>query len=159
MSGFDFDDDEGGVHVSQHYTGGFMGSEGAIDYTGGSHADYERTGGGKAFEKRDLYDQSLEGKLMVEVRKDLGTYNFSDPKATRIEEAIKSHDMALKQSYAPLVVAATLFLDIYENREGLNKKNFAAFEKNNKRQSIKSLDLIRYIRFLNTLGMEVHLEM
>jgi hypothetical protein len=145
MAGFGFDDE--GTTYGLHDLD--------IDWTGGSRHDYERTGGGKAFEKRDLYDQSLEGKLMMEVRKDLGTYNFSGVKTNRIEEAIRRHDMDLKQSFAPLIVAATIFLDIYESRGGLNAKNFAAFEKH-RRKNIKKLDLIRYIRFLNTLGVEVN---
>jgi len=128
-----------------------------IDWAGGSRQDYDRTGG-RAFEKRDLYDQSLEGRLMMEVRKDIGTYGFSKVRADRIEEAIRRHDVALKQSYAPLTVAATIFLDMYESRGGLNAKNFAAFEKS-RRKNIKKLDLIRYIRYLQTLEVEVDVKM
>ncbi len=165
MSEFGFDDDTSGFHGGQHFGGGYIRKEEGvvqeeenIDWTGGSRADWDRTGGGKAFERRDLYDQSAEGKMMDQVRIDLGTYNFHISKATRIEEAIKRHDMALKNSNPPLIVAATLFLDMYEHAGGLTQKNFKAFEKQ-RRQKIGKLDLIRYVRFLDTLGMEVHLEM
>jgi len=152
-----FDEEATTFYGGQEYTGGFVRDEGAIDWTGGSRSDYERTGGGIAFEKKDLYDQSLEGKLMMEVRKVLGTYNFTEDKYNRIEDAIKKYDVKLKQTNPALTVEAVLFLDMYENRGGLNKENFAAFEKRHKRKSIKTLDLIRYIRYLDTLGMEVRL--
>ncbi len=165
MSEFGFDDDTSTFHGDQHFSGGYIRKEeGAvqeednIDYTGGSHADWDRTGGGKAFERRDLYDQSDECKLMDQVKIDIGTYNFQISKATRIEEAIKRYDTALKNSNAPLIVAATLFLDMYEHSGGLTSKNFKAFEKN-RRQKIGKLDLIRYIRFLYELEMEVRIDM
>jgi hypothetical protein len=143
----------------QEYTGGFVRHEGEIDFTGGSRADYERTGAGKAFERKDLYDMSPEGKMMIEVRKVLDTYSdFSTVKYNRLEDAIKRYDTKLKLCNPPLIVQATLFLDIYENSGGLDKKNFSNFEKKHKRRNIRSIDLIRYIRYLDTLGMEVRLE-
>lgn len=142
----------------QEYTGGFVRHEGEIDFTGGSRGDYERTGAGKEFEKKDLYDMSSEGKMMIEVRKVLDTYDFNTTKYVRLEDAIKRYDTKLKLYNPPLIVQATLFLDMYESRGGLNKQNFAAFEKNHKRRNIKSIDLIRYIRYLDSLGMEVRPE-
>nr|QBK85761.1 MAG: hypothetical protein LCMAC101_03560 [Marseillevirus LCMAC101] len=154
MDDFDIEDEglrgEGG---GQEYTGGFVRGEGEIDYTG-TYADRDRTGGGKAFEKSDLYDRSPEGKMMDEVRKVIGTYNFPDSKANKIEDVIKEYDIKLKLSNPDLIVSATLFLDKYGRRGGLNKKNFQAFEKE-RRKDIKKLDLIRYVRFLLELGMEV----
>ena len=158
MDDFDIEDEGYG---NQHYEGGLIEDEGNahsdqdnIDWTGGSRSDFDRTGAGKGFEKRDLYDMSLEGKLMIEVKGVLGTYNFNDSKSRKIEDAIKKYDVKLKQSNAGILVAAVIFLLKYQNDGGLTKKNVDAFEKE-RRQSIKKLDLIRYVRFLQTLGVEV----
>ena len=160
MASFGFDDDEEGINVEQEYEGGLViDEEDRIDYTP-SYRDRETHGGGIAWEKKDLYDQSLEDRLMDEVKKKLGDYDFPLVKAARIEDAIKKYEMELKQSNPALIISATMFLELYENREGLTQKNFKAFEKHKYwRETIKKLDLIRYIRFLNTLGMEVNPEM
>jgi hypothetical protein len=159
MSDFEFDFEDSGFS-EQIYEGELVveggdayRDEDRADYMSGSYADRERTGG-KAFERRDMYDMSPEGKMLIAVRKEIGDYNFSDVKSKRIEEAIKRYDTKLKLCNPELLVSATLFLDAYGNRGGLNKKNFQDFEKKRKK-SIKTLDLIRYIRFLDGLGMEV----
>lgn len=152
MSGFNFDDDNFDGPADQTYDN--------LDYTGGSNQDYGRTSNSTdlAFERRDLYNQSLEDRLMIAVRSNLGTYNFGhDRKTIKIEEAIDRHKIALKQSNPELIITATIFLYMYEKQGGLTKANFANFEtKSDNRHKDKKLDLIRYIRFLNTLGMEVH---
>ena len=147
MSTFGFDDyDEGGSYPQ----------EVDLDLSGGSRQDWSRTSKSTdlAFEKRDLYDQSLESNLMKEVRKVIDTYNFGhDRVAKKIEEEILIHDSALKLSNPGLIVTATIFLLEYGNK-GLTRKNFTKFSSDERnRHKTKNLDLVRYIKFLSTLGV------
>ena len=131
-------------------TGDLPLEEGGIDVRGG-FKDRERTSGRREFTKRTLYEMSLEGKMMLKVKKDLEKYQFTKPKENQIIEIIQRHDSDLKLLNPETLVSAVIFINTYGNKGGLTKKNIIDYKDSTMVKNVNILNLIRYVRFINNL--------